>query len=221
MFDIGGSRGGALITIAGAVFIAPYFLLSAYGGELADRFDKALVARWLKLVEVGIAMLAVVGFWLHSIPALFGALLGFGVIGALFGPLKYGILPDLLDRSRLPMANALVEGATFLAILFGTIVGGLAARNGGDPWSFAGLMVVLAALSLVSSLFIPKVGSGAPELKISTNVFASTWALLVDLKRDHAVVVRSRLQLVLERRPVVLSLLPRWWKTRWAAPKIL
>jgi acyl-[acyl-carrier-protein]-phospholipid O-acyltransferase/long-chain-fatty-acid--[acyl-carrier-protein] ligase len=184
LFDIGGSRGGALITIAGALFIAPYFLLSGYGGELADRFDKALVARWLKLAEVGIAMLAVVGFWLHSIPALFGALLGFGVIGALFGPLKYGILPDLLDRSRLPMANALVEGATFLAILFGTIVGGLAARNGGDPWSFAGLMVVLAALSLVSSLFIPTVGSGAPELKISANVFASTWALLADLKRE-------------------------------------
>jgi acyl-[acyl-carrier-protein]-phospholipid O-acyltransferase/long-chain-fatty-acid--[acyl-carrier-protein] ligase len=184
LFNIGGAHGQVLITLAAAVFIAPYFLLSAVGGELADRFDKALIARWLKLAEVGIAVLAVAGFWLHSIAALFGVLLGFGVIGALFGPLKYGILPDLLERSRLPMANALVEGATFLAILFGTIVGGMAAHKGGDPWSFAGLMIVLAALSLVSSLFIPKVGSRAPELPISANVFASTWALLVDLKRE-------------------------------------
>jgi acyl-[acyl-carrier-protein]-phospholipid O-acyltransferase/long-chain-fatty-acid--[acyl-carrier-protein] ligase len=184
LFSIGGSRGQALITLAAAIFIAPYFLLSACGGQLADRFDKALIARWLKSAEIGIAVLAVAGFWLHSIPALFGALIGFGIIGALFGPLKYGILPDLLDRSRLPMANALVEGATFLAILFGTIVGGLAAHNGGDPWKFAGLMIVLAGLSLVSSLFIPKVGSRAPELKVSANVVASTWALLVDLKRE-------------------------------------
>ena len=128
------------------MFIAPYFFLSALGGEIADRYDKAIVAQRLKLAEIGVAVIAVVGFVLHSVPILFVALFVFGVIGSLFGPIKYGILPDLLDKSELPAANALVEGATFLAILLGTIVGGIAAKDGGDPASFAGLMLVFALL---------------------------------------------------------------------------
>ena len=94
-------------------------------------------------------MIAILGFVLHSVPILFVALFGFGVIGSLFGPIKYGILPDLLPRSELPAANALVEGATFLAILLGTIVGGMAAKGGGDPASFAGLMHGVRAAVLV------------------------------------------------------------------------
>src|SRR3979409_2217095 len=84
----------ALITTASAIFIAPYFFLSALGGELADRYDKARVARTLKFAEIFIAVLAAIGYWRQSIPVLFVALAGFGMIAALFGPLKYGILPD-------------------------------------------------------------------------------------------------------------------------------
>ena len=149
LFKIGGSSADSLITLAAAVFIAPYFFLSAFGGEMADRYDKAVVAQRLKLCEIGIALIAILGFVLHSVPILFIALFGFGVIGSLFGPIKYGILPDLLPRSELPAANALVEGATFLAILLGTIVGGMAAKGGGDPASFAGLMLVFALAVLV------------------------------------------------------------------------
>src|SRR5690606_18460931 len=123
LFKIGGSAAESLITLAAAVFIAPYFFLSALGGEVADRYDKALVAQRLKLCEIAVALVAITGFVLHSVPVLFVALFGFGVIGSLFGPIKYGILPDLLRRSELPGANALVEGATFMAILLGTIVG--------------------------------------------------------------------------------------------------
>ena len=90
----------------------------------------------VKLAEIGVAALAVVGFWLHSIPILFVALFLFGVIAALFGPIKYGILPDHLKQEELPAGNALVEGATFMAILLGTIVGGLAAKDGGHPAMF-------------------------------------------------------------------------------------
>ena len=142
-------------------------------------------------------------------PILFVALFGFGVIGSLFGPIKYGILPDLLPRSELPAANALVEGATFLAILLGTIVGGMAAKGGGDPASFAGLMLVFALLCWVSSLFIPRVGSGAPDLKISANIAASTAELLQHLRSDRRLwwgaLVTSWFWLV---GAVVLSLLP-------------
>ena len=102
LFKIGGVGAEALITLAGAVFIAPYFFLSALGGEMADRYDKAMVAQRLKLAEIGVALIAVAGFVLHSVPVLFVALFGFGVIGSLFGPIKYGILPDHLPRSELP-----------------------------------------------------------------------------------------------------------------------
>ena len=104
LFKIGGQAAEPLVTLAGGIFIAPFFLMSAFGGELADRFDKALVARRLKLTEIGAAAVAVAGFQLNSMPLLFVALFLFGLIGALFGPIKYGILPDHLRREELPKA---------------------------------------------------------------------------------------------------------------------
>jgi acyl-[acyl-carrier-protein]-phospholipid O-acyltransferase/long-chain-fatty-acid--[acyl-carrier-protein] ligase len=184
LFHIGGSDAEALITLAAAVFIAPYFFLSALGGELADRYDKAVVARRLKFAEIGIAIVAVVGFGLHSVLLLFVALFLFGVIAALFGPIKYGILPDHLARSELPAGNALVEGATFIAILLGTIVGGIAAKDGGDPAHFAFLMIVFSLLCWGASLFIPRTGQAAPDLKVHKNVLISTVGLLKFLRED-------------------------------------
>jgi acyl-[acyl-carrier-protein]-phospholipid O-acyltransferase/long-chain-fatty-acid--[acyl-carrier-protein] ligase len=190
-----GSGGEALITLAGAVFIAPYFFLSALGGEVADRYDKAVVAQRLKFVEIGVAGIAVLGFVVHagedptqrpvlSLTILFVALFGFGVIGALFGPIKYGILPDHLARRELPAGNALVEGATFIAILLGTIVGGIAAKGGGSPAVFSVLVMFFALLCWVSALLIPRTGEAAPNLIINKNVATSTWTLIKDLRSD-------------------------------------
>jgi acyl-[acyl-carrier-protein]-phospholipid O-acyltransferase/long-chain-fatty-acid--[acyl-carrier-protein] ligase len=187
VFKVGGPEAGTLVTLAAAVFIAPYFFLSALGGEMADRYDKSLVAQRLKLCEIGVAFVAVVGFWLHSIPVLFFALFLYGVIASLFGPIKYGILPDHLQRSELPAGNALVEGATFIAILLGTIVGGLAAKDGGDPASFALLMIVFTVLCWVASLFIPRTGEAAPDLVIRANIAASTTDLLRHLRDDRRI----------------------------------
>lgn len=128
---IGGSAGESLVTAAGGLFIAPFFLLSALGGEWADRYDKAMLIRRLKLAELGAALVAVAGFTLHSLPLLFAALLMFGIIAALFGPVKYGILPDHLAAEELPAGNALVEGATFVAIVLGAMLAGYAADGEG------------------------------------------------------------------------------------------
>src|SRR5215813_4006308 len=192
LFKIGGSAAGVLVQLAPAVFIAPYFLLSAFGGEMADRFDKALVAQRIKFYEIGVSILAVFGFWLHTVGfdtsaliILFLALFSFGVCGALFGPIKYGILPDHLARSELPAGNALVEGATFIAILLGTIVGGIAAQNGGDPAAFGFLMIIFSLLCWGASLFIPPTGEGAPDLRVRPNIVVSTADLLKDLRRSE------------------------------------
>jgi len=214
LFRPGATDAETLITLAGAIFIAPYFFLSALGGELADRHDKARVAQWLKFSEMFVAGLAVWGFARQSLPILFCALAGFGAIGALFGPIKYGILPDHLQRAQLPAANALVEGATFIAILTGTIVGGLAARGGGDVAAFAALIMGFALACWLSALMIPPTGEGAPYLKASINIAASTAAMIRHLRADARLwwgaMVTTWFWLI---GIVVLSLLPPLIKT--------
>jgi acyl-[acyl-carrier-protein]-phospholipid O-acyltransferase / long-chain-fatty-acid--[acyl-carrier-protein] ligase len=183
------ANSGGLITLTAAVFIAPFFFLSGLGGQLADRYDKSLVAQRIRLAEIGVAVVAVVGFWFRSTPAialpiLFFALFLFGVIAALFGPIKYGILPDHLKREELPAGNALVEGATFIAILLGLIIGGMAAHETSHPVVFALLIMVFSVLSWLASSFIPRTGEGAPDLKVDTNILRSTGVLLRELWND-------------------------------------
>ncbi|PHP66379.1 acyl-[ACP]--phospholipid O-acyltransferase [Zhengella mangrovi] len=183
LFKLGEAEAASLITAAGAIFIAPFLLLSALGGELADRFDKALVARRLKLAEVGAAVVAVSGLALGSIPVLLGALFLFGVVSALFGPVKYGILPDHLEQRELPRANAWVEGATFAAILGGTIVAGLVAASGGVSVTvFAPMMIGLALACYGASRLIPATGAAAPDLAVDRNFLRSTWRLVRELR---------------------------------------
>ncbi len=104
-----GGHSDSLVTVAGAVFIFPFFVLSALGGELADKYVKATIAKRVKFAEIFAACFAAAGFFLHSIPLLFVALGLFGIVAALFGPVKYGILPDQLETGELATGNALVE----------------------------------------------------------------------------------------------------------------
>jgi acyl-[acyl-carrier-protein]-phospholipid O-acyltransferase/long-chain-fatty-acid--[acyl-carrier-protein] ligase len=184
LFQVKGDNSAALITLASAVFIAPFFFLSGLGGELADRFDKARMAQVLKFAEMFIAGLSVHGYERHSVVIMFVALAGFGIVSALFGPVKYGILPDHLRREELPAGNALVEGATFIAILTGTITAGIASRNGGDAVLFGELVMGIALASWLSALLIPPSGRGAPHLKVALNIAVSTAAMLRHLWAD-------------------------------------
>src|SRR5215475_11784129 len=213
LFHLGARNSEALITFASAVFIAPYFFLSALGGQLADRYDKARIAQRLKFIEIFVAAVAAYAYVRSSLPLLFTALFGFGVLAALFGPIKYGILPDHLRREQLPAANALVKGATFVAILLGTIAAGLAAR-GGETGTFAILVISFAFACWMSALLIPATGEGAPQLKIDANIAASTVAMMRHLHADARLwwgaLVVSWFWLV---GIVVLSLLPPLIKT--------
>ena len=184
VFHIGSEGAASLNTLALAIFIAPFFILSGLGGQLADRFDKAVVARSLKLAEIFVVGIAIAGFATHSVPILFAALALFGIIAALFGPVKYGILPDHLARAELPTGNALVEAATFMAILLGTIAASFVARDGGSPAAFSALIMTFAVLCWVSSLMIPRTGESAPELIVRSNIAISTADLLKHLWAD-------------------------------------
>ena len=179
-----GEGSGSLVTLAVAIFILPSFLLSGLGGEMADAHDKSVLARRLKFSEIFVQMIAAAGFYFGSLPLLFAALFGLGVIAALFGPIKYGILPDHLATSELPAGNALVEGATFLAILCGLIVGGYAAGHGRAPETVVIQLMLVALACWGASRFIPATGAAAPNLQVDTNIFASTARLLRDLKGE-------------------------------------
>ena len=210
LFQAGaGENGSVLVTLASAVFVGPFFILSGLGGQLADRHDKAVLAKRLKFAEIFAALLSVLGFWLHSVPLLFAALGLFGIIAALFGPIKYGILPDHLRREELTAGNALVEAATFLAILLGTITAGLAMAAGGHALGLGAGLMGMAVLCWLSARAIPRTGEGAPDLRVDPNVARSTAGLLRDLWSDTRLwrgsVIVSWFWLV---GVVVLSLLP-------------
>ncbi|QND46437.1 acyl-[ACP]--phospholipid O-acyltransferase (plasmid) [Rhizobium lusitanum] len=181
------AEGASLVTLAGGIFIVPFLLLSAVAGELADKYDKARMAEILKRSEIGVAAISVLGIALSSIWILMLALFGFGVISALFGPIKYGILPDHLERRDLPKANAWIEGGTFIAILTGTIVAALAFTKGDNVWIFGPMMMGLSILCWFSAQMIPPTGSKASDLVIDKNIFRSSVTLVNELREDKRI----------------------------------
>ncbi len=222
MYKLSGPNAESLITLAGAIFILPFFLLSGLGGQLADRYDKAMIARRLKLTEMLAVLVAVAGFAYASVPVLLVALALFGIISTLFGPIKYGILPDHLQKSELPAGNALIEGATFIAILLGTIVGGLASKDGGDPSKISGFMLAVALACYIASRFIPATGGEAPDLRIDANIFRSTQALLLDLWSDKRLWITGvMVSLFWMFGAIALSLLPPMIKLRMGGEEMV
>ena len=220
LFKIGNEAGATLVTLAGTALVLPMFLFSALGGEIADKHDKARVTRWLKLAEIPIAAIAGLGFILNSIPLLFLAIILFGCGAALFGPIKYGILPDHLEKRELPAANALVEGATFLAILLGTIAGGAAMITDSagarvvPEWATAIIVVAFAALGWLSARYIQPTGA-SPEIKVSVNIFAATAKRLHELYGERRIWIGGLITSWFWLAGIVaLSLLPPLLKDR-------
>jgi acyl-[acyl-carrier-protein]-phospholipid O-acyltransferase/long-chain-fatty-acid--[acyl-carrier-protein] ligase len=190
LFRLDAAEGGALITLAIGTFIAPALFLSGLGGELADAHDKAWLARRLKFAEILVQLVAALGLVLSSLFLLYAALFGLGVISALFGPVKYGILPDLLPKEELLAGNALVEAATFVAIFLGLIVGGLSVA-GRTPEGTVLQLLAIAFACFAASLFIPPAGRGAAGLRANANVLRSTRERLSELARDAKLWRRS------------------------------
>src|SRR5210317_937151 len=161
-----------LVNFSAMVFILPFFLFSALFGQFADKYEKSMQIRRVKLFEVVIMLLATLGFWLDSLPLLLFVLFLLGLQSTIFGPIKYGILPQILRTGELVGGNALVEMGTFVAILAGTIAGPqLAGIEVEWPYwvGVAGLAVAL--MGWLFSLRIPVAEAAAPALKINWNIF--------------------------------------------------
>jgi 1-acyl-sn-glycerol-3-phosphate acyltransferase len=165
-----------MVNLAAAIFIIPFVLLSATAGQLADKYEKSRLIRLIKAFEIAIMLIGLAGFWLADLTLLFLALLLMGVHSTLFGPVKYAILPQHLAPDELIGGNGLVEMGTFVAILLGTIAGGLLVGVGTGSGTVAGFAAVLIAVTgwLVSRR-IPLTPAVAPELRINWNPFTETW----------------------------------------------
>ena len=165
-----------LVNLAAAIFIAPFVLFSATSGQVADKFEKSRLIRYIKLLEIAIMVIGLVGFWQRSLTLLFVALALMGLHSTLFGPVKYAILPQHLKPEELVGGNGLVEMGTFVAILVGTIVGGLLVAVEPNGPVLAGVAAVIVAVAgWLASRAIPHTPAAAPDLKINWNPFTETW----------------------------------------------
>ncbi len=176
-----------LANLASGIFILPFFLFSATAGQLADKYDKAWLARFSKVLEIVIMLVAAAGFWFTSLPVLMGALFLLGAQSTLFGPVKYAILPQHLHENELVGGNALVEAGTFVAILIGTLAGGLLAGVVSNPvWiAFGGLAV--AVVGYLASRSIPAAPAPAPGLKVEFNFLIETWRRIGAIRKNRTV----------------------------------
>ena len=189
VFRLAPQHGAILANVAAGVFILPFFLFSAPAGRLADRLEKSRLITIIKACEIGFMLLGSVGLWRGDLWLLFGVLFLMGLHSSFFGPLKYSILPVHLRARELIAGNALVEAGTFLAILLGTIAGGLLVLGEhGMIWMSVGL-VAAAAVGYGASRFIPPAPPSAPGLALDLNIARDGWRLVRDTARDRAVFV--------------------------------
>jgi acyl-[acyl-carrier-protein]-phospholipid O-acyltransferase/long-chain-fatty-acid--[acyl-carrier-protein] ligase len=175
----------SLISAVTLLFSVPFLILSMPGGWLADRFSKRQVTLWTKVMEIGSMAVATVGLAMHSLPV---ALVALGLVAsqaALFGPSKYGLLPELLPSKRLSWGNGVIELGTFLAIIVGTVTGAAMAQKYHGQEVYAGYVLLgLAVLGLVISLGVDKVPAAAPEKKFQFNIAADLWHQIKAMHKD-------------------------------------
>ncbi len=177
-----------LANVAGALFILPFVLFSATAGQLADKYEKSLLIRNIKLLEIVLMVIAAIGFALGNYVLLLVVLFLMGCQSTLFGPVKYAYLPQQLDDSELIGGNALVESGTYIAIILGLIFGGLAvALNPGSPVLIGASLTALAVSGYLASRAIPRTRAADPDLRISLHSWRMTWRIVGFARQERSV----------------------------------
>ena len=165
-----------LQNLAQALFILPFFLFSATAGQLADKYEKSRLITVTVAIELAVMVVGAIGFFIHSLSLLLAALFLGGVQSALFGPVKYAILPQQLKETELVGGNGLIETGTSVAILLGMVLGGwMASQAGWGIAAVASTTIAISAAGLLLSRCVLPAPSADPELKINWNVITETW----------------------------------------------
>lgn len=168
-----------LITVIAGLFILPFFAFSSLAGQIADKYEKSFLIRIIKIVEIILMCLTAAAFIYVQLWWLIILLFCMGAQSTFFGPLKFSILPQLLDKEELVAGNGLVNAATNVAILTGTLCGGLFIMSPLGRHYIAAGVVGVAVLGYAASRFVPEAVASDPGLKVDRNLFRSTWQLIV------------------------------------------
>ncbi|RVU39713.1 acyl-[ACP]--phospholipid O-acyltransferase [Hwanghaeella grinnelliae] len=182
-----GFDGKVLASAAAALFILPFVVFSALGGQLADKMDKATLICWTKGAEVLAMVVGAYGLVTGNVAVMLGVLFLMGTQSAFFGPVKYSILPDHLAENELIGANSLIEAGTFLAILIGTIAGGLIILADNGPYWISGATVGVAAIGFAGSFLVPTAPSRTPDLRIDPNLLRETANIIGHVRQSRAI----------------------------------
>ena len=180
-FDLAAKYGlnaPVLITVVAGLFILPFFLFSSLAGQISDKYEKSRLIRIIKLVEIILMLLTAAAFHYVQLWWLIALLFLMGAQSTFFGPLKYSVLPQLLREDELVAGNGLVNAGTNVAILTGTLCGGLFIMSPLGRYYISAGIVGVAAAGYIASRFIPVLPASSPELKIDRNLFRSTWRLI-------------------------------------------
>lgn len=180
-FDLAAKYGlnaPVLITVVAGLFILPFFLFSSLAGQISDKYEKSRLIRIIKLVEIILMVLTAAAFHYVQLWWLIALLFLMGAQSTFFGPLKYSVLPQLLREDELVAGNGLVNAGTNVAILTGTLCGGLFIMSPLGRYYISAGIVGVAASGYIASRFIPVLPASSPELKIDRNLFRSTWQLI-------------------------------------------
>lgn len=188
--QVWGMDGEAMATFAPALLILPYFLFSSIAGQLADKYPKSWLIQRVKFAEVVLMIVAATGFLLGVPQVLLVVLFCIGVQATFFGPMKYSALPQYLRRDELVAGNAMIEGATNLSILLGTIAGGILIAMTAPiagTWVVAGAIIACAVVGWLCTLRLVDVPAEAPDLKIDWNPITTTWQICARATRQRGV----------------------------------
>ncbi|HBX54176.1 MFS transporter [Pseudomonas sp. UBA2684] len=167
-----------LVNLCALLFILPFFLFSALGGQFGEKFAKDWLIRKIKFAEILIMLVGAAGVLLDNLPLMLAVLFSMGTQSALFGPVKYSILPQHLQEEELVGGNALVEMGTFLAILAGTIGAGIMMASSEYASIVASSVVVVAVLGYLASCKIPSAAAALPALHLDWNIFRQSWQIM-------------------------------------------
>lgn len=173
-----GQNPQVLVALAAALFILPYFLFAATSGQLADTYPRHKIARLVKLAEIVLMFLALIGFVYESVWFLMAVLFLMGTHSTFFSPVKYSLLPQHLHEPELLSGNAAIGAGTFLAILLGTIFGGLLILQPSGEIIGGSILLLVASVGYLTSRAIPDAPAPDPDLKIDWNIWRETMVLI-------------------------------------------
>lgn len=175
------------VSVVTFLFSVPFLILSMPGGWLAEGFSKRQITIWTKVMEFGSMLLATAGLATHTLGLSLAALTLVASQAALFGPSKYGLLPELLPEKSLSWGNGVIELGTFLAIIFGTVAGAWMGEHFSGHEVYAGYVLLgLSAIGFISSLGIDKVHAAAPEKPFRLNIVGDLWVQITKMRKDRA-----------------------------------